>query len=173
MGKTIESCDSRGIGVEYGHLWNLSELEPNCSLRPMKTRFTRFFLVFLLLAVACHSAIAQTSTATKAANGVDAKRPWIGITSTIKDGQAQASLRYARAVYESGGLPLVVPIIEDQGYRAEHAVVHRRASKNDPVPRHVVCQSGFKTVYGSSTSASFSIRRPIAFEQLAVSGCSK
>jgi hypothetical protein len=86
----------------------------------MKTKFTRFLLVFLLLAVACHSAIAQTSAATEAANGVDAKRPWIGITSTVKDGQARASLRYARAVYESGGLPLIVPIIEDQQYRAEY-----------------------------------------------------
>jgi len=49
-----------------------------------------------------------------------ATRPLIGITSTIKDESAASPLDYARAVEEAGGLPVILPPIDDDALRAQY-----------------------------------------------------
>ncbi len=46
-------------------------------------------------------------------------RPLIGITSTVKEESATVPLAYAQAVHEAGGIPLILPAIDDDALRAE------------------------------------------------------
>jgi len=45
---------------------------------------------------------------------------WIGITATINDQSAAAPLAYAQAVRDAGGLPVILPPIDDDALRAEY-----------------------------------------------------
>ncbi len=75
----------------------------------MKIPTVRCLFVCLLLAVTFRSSASET-------DNPQAKRPLIGITSTIKEDAAVSSLKYARAVYGAGGMPVILPIIEDERY---------------------------------------------------------
>ncbi|MBN2218138.1 MAG: gamma-glutamyl-gamma-aminobutyrate hydrolase family protein [Pirellulales bacterium] len=52
--------------------------------------------------------------------GSSAGRPLIGITSTIKDRSAVVPMAYAQAVRDSGGVPVILPAIDDETLRAEY-----------------------------------------------------
>ncbi len=47
-------------------------------------------------------------------------RPWIGITSTVKEGSVACSTTYVRAVRQAGGIPVIVPPQEEQGLQAKY-----------------------------------------------------
>ncbi|NQU21031.1 MAG: gamma-glutamyl-gamma-aminobutyrate hydrolase family protein [Candidatus Nealsonbacteria bacterium] len=47
-------------------------------------------------------------------------RPWIGITSTVKDGAVVSTSTYARAVRRSGGVPVIIPVMKDESTQAEY-----------------------------------------------------
>jgi len=47
-------------------------------------------------------------------------RPLIGITSTVNDHSVVVPLAYAQAVREAGGLPVILPAIDDDALRAEY-----------------------------------------------------
>ena len=48
-----------------------------------------------------------------------AARPLIGITATVTKKSAASPLAYARAVHEAGGVPVILPTIDDDRLRAE------------------------------------------------------
>ena len=48
-----------------------------------------------------------------------APRPLIGITSTVTNNAVASPLTYARAVHEAGGIPVILPTIDDDRLRAE------------------------------------------------------
>lgn len=47
-------------------------------------------------------------------------QPWIGITSTVKEGSIACSAAYVRAVRQAGGIPVIVPPLEEQGLQTEY-----------------------------------------------------
>ena len=51
------------------------------------------------------------------------QRPWIGITSTIDEGKIVCSSKYVQAVRQAGGLPVIVPPLEDNELQADY--LHR------------------------------------------------
>ena len=59
-----------------------------------------------------------TSAAEPSAN--EHARPWIGITSTVKEGRVACSAAYVRAVRQAGGIPVIVPPLEEQGLQSEY-----------------------------------------------------
>ncbi|MFW6169808.1 MAG: gamma-glutamyl-gamma-aminobutyrate hydrolase family protein [Planctomycetota bacterium] len=51
---------------------------------------------------------------------VRSTRPVIGITSTVEQGKVVCSVPYVRAVADAGGLPIIVPPLEDQELRGQY-----------------------------------------------------
>lgn len=48
------------------------------------------------------------------------QRPWIGITSTLDEGKVVCSSKYVHAVRQAGGLPIIVPPLEDNELQTEY-----------------------------------------------------
>jgi putative glutamine amidotransferase len=75
------------------------------------TAITILAIGFFLLP--CMGSVAAESANTE-------QRPWIGITSTVDDGNVACSAKYVRAVRQAGGLPVIVPPLEDNQLQDEY-----------------------------------------------------
>lgn len=80
----------------------------------------RILIPVLLLTLAIAAALTGRSAAPKPS--ALARGPMIGITSTMRGDQGTFGLHYARAVREAGGVPVIVPILDDAdaALRAEY-----------------------------------------------------
>ncbi|MBN1588025.1 MAG: gamma-glutamyl-gamma-aminobutyrate hydrolase family protein [Pirellulales bacterium] len=85
--------------------------------REKRTRAARGRLAVLLMALAAAACTAPSAEPPVAARS--GARPLIGITSTVRKRSVTVPLAYARAVYEAGGAPVIVPAVDDDALRAE------------------------------------------------------
>ena len=72
----------------------------------------RMLISVLVLALVIAPALTDRSAGVPRTSG-SVRAPLIGITCTIRGDQGEFGLHYARAVREAGGLPVIVPILDD------------------------------------------------------------
>ncbi len=82
----------------------------------MKNRLLLWAVVVGLIVVRCGAA--QGEDLSNRAEGRTA--PWIGVTSTVEDGEIRCPVAYIKAVREAGGVPVIVPVMQDTDLQAEY-----------------------------------------------------
>ena len=92
---------------------------PHATGRPLFRPWRKCLLA--ILAVVSIAIVSSSCSAPRSEGPADSRdRPLIGITSTVKKEMAIAPLDYARAVREAGGVPVILPAIDDDALRAEY-----------------------------------------------------
>lgn len=82
----------------------------------MKNRLLSWAVVVGLIVVRCGAAQGE-DTSNRAESG---PAPWIGVTSTIEDGELRCPVAYIKAVREAGGVPVIIPVMRDTDLQAEY-----------------------------------------------------
>jgi putative glutamine amidotransferase len=73
------------------------------------------FSLIIAAAACCGAAAAAPPEAS-----CPARAPWIGITSTLRKGSLRSPFAYAEAVHEAGGIPVILPTVDDDALRNEY-----------------------------------------------------
>ncbi len=82
----------------------------------MKNRLLLWAVVVGLIVVRCGAAQGEDLS-----NRAERRpAPWIGVTSTVEDGKIRCPVAYIEAIRETGGIPVIIPVMQDTDSQADY-----------------------------------------------------